>query len=201
MFINMEEDEFDVGAFLRDGPNGHQYTETSTLDSDVKDIQEGGYEMKYFLQTLEDCSDYAKSTLRYARIYKFLNVLATMIFIILNAVITVLAIESGTWYLAAISFTVTVTQLSHELFGLGKKGVYFKSASIRYTSIRRTLLDELMNAEDDSQLENIARILRKEMDDLDVTLFNMSYGPRKIYASGGNVEADTDPFTSDEIEV
>lgn len=167
---------------------------SSGVRTDFDNIINGTYQEKFFFRTLNRCNKWGKKTTYQAGIYKIINIFLSLLIVILACVVSVVSASQEEYYITAISTSIIGVQMVHELFQIGKKGIYLKYASVRLSRIKTLLLNTLIKATGPNELYSVATNVANEMDDLELSLFSMSYGPRAIKISqfGGDIDIELD---------
>jgi len=163
---------------------------SSDVISNLNHVTSGNYKEKYFMETLKISNNLAKKSTRNAFFYKTLNIIISMSIVILSCAICIVSSFYENFVITILSTVIVAIQICHEIFQLGKKGIYLKYASIRLFNLYNTLIETLADAVSSNELYTSAKIVRQEIKDIEFVLFYMSYGPTSIKSAGTQVTFD-----------
>lgn len=163
-------------------------------DDDIYLLEEGEYRAKLLRETLAKCSNKSVRYISWSKWFKFANISFSMIMILISSILGVLLIsEEQDYFLAALSFTMTFLQLTHQAFKIGTLGVYYRYAGIQINKMQRMLIRKVRECADTSHIDQVVDNINEELDEINMMLFSQSYGPSSVSAgSEGDLNVDHD---------
>ena len=117
-----------------------------------------------------------------ANTFRIFNIGISLLIIICGVLATaILAMSDSEDYITiALTAIITLVQTIHEIFRIGQRGVYYKYASIRLRSLLRLVREDVFKLSSGLEMIRYAHRIQKEIDDLDLNMFKLSYGPESV---------------------
>ena len=146
--------------------------------SDIKDLEmldNGSHTLNECLDIISKCSRRSENLRMQARLYKGLNLGYGILVIAISVAISILSAKDEAYYITFLSSAITFVKLLHDLFQIGKRGIWIKHASTRYQQLKRLLLN-VMKKGDISDLEIACDQVTLEIDQIQMNLFSTGYG-------------------------
>lgn len=105
-------------------------------------------------------------------------------------VITIESALSGTIYATLLAALITAIQIVYHSLKVGKAGPKYMEASLRYLAIKREIIYRLPTMVSDNQVDSFLAIKNQELDELDMGMYNLGYGPSNMKWTAGHEGID-----------
>lgn len=137
------------------------------------------YTNELFLSIIEQCRNKSKGAIYKANTYRFFNITGSLWVILVGCIMgTVLVTTDIDPYItASLSFSISIVQAIMEIFRIGQRGIYFKQMSLKVKHILRTAHENLISGSSPKEMLTFGNQLQQQLDDLELNMFKMSYGP------------------------
>lgn len=159
------------------------------------DFENREYRERLFQDTLEKCSRKSIKYISRSKYYKMINILLVTITIIISSVLgVILAVQQQDYISATLSFSITFFTLIHQAFKIGTLGVYYRHYGLQIKKMQRNLIRTIKNNEDIDikDIDKLVDSINEELDDIGMSLFSQTYGPKNITAAGDEGEINMD---------
>ena len=132
-----------------------------------------------------ECENKARWAQCKANLFRLLNISVSLLIIVTGSIIGVVSsVQPEKNYIAIVlGFGITTIQTVHDLFRLGHRGIFYKYASLRLRNILHSARESLIALHNGKDLLRFSNHMQREIDDLDFTMFKISYGPDNIKSS------------------
>ena len=137
---------------------------------------------------IEECKLKTINTQKKAKLYRIFNLITNLFIIVGSLFIGFIESqrENKLYSYIILSFLISIIKGLHMILRLGQRGTYFKYASIKYQKLITIANDKLFYLTNNSELKRLDHQLRIEMDELNLSLYKVSYDPDSLKSDQDN---------------
>ena len=129
-----------------------------------------------------EAENQAAKALCQANLYRLISVLCSLFHIVGGTTIAVLSASDSDlrFYVTGLGAIITAIHVFYWVFKIGEKGSFFKHANIKLKDVAWAAREAALSMKDEREKIRYAVHLHKEIDQLDLSMFKMSYNTEEI---------------------